>query len=159
MIGTDLEPPAILHTDDLEPGTGVILPDGLDPAIVQDRNALLCCGLCVQNRFEIDLITAVRRFRGRPAAVWSTGVGIAVTAARNVDPGELIPSRASAKYDIVGIIIRQTRRPDLVDKSQTTKRLHGARCDVVALDAGRRTRGPLFDDHDTYATPREIKGQ
>jgi len=133
--------------------------DLLDSTVIQQNDALARGGLGVEDRLEIDLVDAMCRLRCRPAAVRAAFIGIAGAPARDVDAGELVSRGAGAESDIVGIVIGQTRRAYALDEAQAAERFHRPRGDVIAFDARRLSRRPLFQDRDVNAPPGQIERQ
>ncbi len=126
---------------------------------VQQGDAAVAAGRLEQHGLQEDLVDPVRRLGRRPGAVRPRAVGVAIPPAGDVDPHQLETGRPGADDHVVGIVVRQARRPDRLHEPQPAEALHGARGDVIALHAGRLARLSPLDHHAVDAPPGQVEGQ
>ena len=113
-------------------------------------------GMLEQDRFEKDLVDAMRRLRRRPVAVRAVLRREAIAAAGNRNPRQFLPGERGAIADVVRIIRRQSGVAHLFRDPEPPEDFHGAGGDVVAFRLRRRGAGARLHHRDVDAAPRQI---
>ena len=95
----------------------IALFEGYEPGAAVNR--YLGCGssLFKQDRFEIDLVDAVGRFRCRLSSVGALSYRVAITPARYWDAREFDTGKCCTKCHVVRIVGWQSRATDALGNS------------------------------------------
>ena len=136
---------------------GAILDhDVLDRGAVDDADARVCGGMLEQDRFEKNLVDAVRRLRRRPVAIRTILHREAVAAAGNRNARQFRTGESGAVADVVRIIRRQSGVAHLFGDAEPPEDFHGAGGDMVAFRLRRLGAGARLHHGDVDAAPGQI---